>query len=290
MSKLSDVLQSQGKAEVNTTAEERVILLTCETPYDDPCETCNGLGSVMRFVITGGPDRTPSRAGDKWLETDDAGGKPGWYHGRIETEPCPECRANAQVVYLQNRSGLTEQEFEIRLSEFRTVGVLADKADAKQEVAKWAGAGVNLSGFATLHGSYGVGKTMLAKCLVSELIRNLAPARYVVASEMINEIRSNFGETSSSLLMVENAIKQWKGYKVLVLDEFDKLSVKTEWTREVIHRLIDHRYEARRELFTMLVMNTDPKELPEDFGYLQSRMYAGSIIQVKGIDVRPGAK
>lgn len=288
MSKLNDALKSGDKAD--QAVEERVIWLAAETHYDNACETCNGLRSVMRFVITGGPDRTPTRVGDKWLETDDAGGGPGWYHGRIETEPCPDCRANAQVVYLQNRSGLTDEEFKVRLSEFRITGVLADKAVSKQAVAKWAGAGINLAGFATLHGSYGVGKTMLAKCLVSELIRNLAPARYVITSEMINEIRSNFGETSNSLLMVENAIQHWKSIQILVMDEFDKLSMKTEWTQEVIHRLIDYRYEHRKELFTLLIMNTNPKDLPKDFGYLSSRMYAGTIVQVPGIDVRPGAK
>lgn len=285
MSKLSDVLKSQGKEDV-AEIENRVILLTCETPYDNPCQECNGIGTVMFYEVTGGPHQTPSKRGDKWLDLD---GKAGWYHGTLKVEPCPSCQERERIDYLKSISGLTPAEFEIRLSDFKTGGVMADKAEAKQTVAKWAGLGNNLSGFATLHGSYGVGKSMLGKCLVGELIRNAAPARYIVASEMINQIREKFGE-ENSMIAVEMAVKLWKSYRILVLDEFDKLSMKTEWTTEVVHRLINHRYEWRKELFTMLITNTDPKDLPEDFGYLQSRMYAGNIIHVKGIDVRPGAK
>jgi len=280
--KINEILETKVEAE----KDDRVVLLTCETPYTNPCPECNGIGNIMQFEISGGPYDTPSQRGDKWLDLD---GRSGWYHGKLMTEPCPSCATRERVDYLKTKSGLTAAEFEIRLSDFKTSGVMADKAEAKQTVAKWAGMGDSLAGFATLHGSYGVGKTMLAKCLVSELIRNSAAAHYVIASEMINQIRENFGE-SNSMVAVQMAVKLWKGYKVLVLDEFDKLSMKTEWTQEVIHRLINHRYEWRKDLFTMLVMNTDPKQLPEDFGYLQSRIYAGHIVHVKGIDVRPGTK
>ena len=287
MSKLSDVLKSKGKESVDDY-EERVIDLICETRYsDDDCELCNGLGSVIRFIVTGGPVRTPSKIGDKWLEID---GKEGWYHGRLETEPCPGCQERDRIDHLKEKSGLTPDEFDVRLTEFKTVGIFKDKKDAWETVAKWAGQGQNLNGFATLHGSYGVGKSMLGKCLVGELIRNSCAAHYVIASEMVNEIRSNFAEGSGSLFMVEEAIRRWKNYRVLIIDEFDKLSFKTEWTKELVHRLINARYEGRKEKFTMMITNTAPNDLPEDFGYIASRMHAGNIIHVQGIDVRPGAK
>ena len=287
MSKLSDLMNSKEKDTGQEERDDWIIPMECPTEHDVKCKDCNDLGTIMEFHITGGPFQTPSQRGDKWLEIND---QKGWWHGKLKVEPCPTCQQRNRTEYLKNRCGLTDDEFEIRLTDYKTSGVLADKADAKSAVAKYAGAGLDLAGFSTLHGSYGVGKTMLGKCLVTELVHNGAPARYALAADLISDIRSNFDENTNPILAVEVALRYWQNMKVLIIDEFDKLNMKTTWTYETIHRLIDARYNARKEKFTMLVMNTAPKDLPEEFGYLASRMLAGNIIHVKGIDVRPGAK
>lgn len=280
---IAKVIEKQNQ----NTFDEIVIPLQCEPVGTVICEQCNDLGTVMEFHVQGGPFPTPSQRGDKWLEID---GKSGWWHGKLIVEPCPSCQARQRIGFLQGRCGLTDDEFNTRLTEFKTTGVLKDKRQAYESIAMFAGKGNDLTGFATMHGSYGVGKSMLGKSLVAELVRNGAAARYVVASEMLNQIRSNFDEVSNPMLAVEFSLKKWKSAQILVIDEFDKLSMKTEWTQETIHRLINARYEGRKEKFTMLIMNTAPKELPEDYGYLTSRIFAGHIIHVPGIDVRPGAK
>ena len=268
--------------------EDRIILLECDTPYSSPCKTCNGIGNVMQFRITGGPHQTPLKRGDKWLDLD---GKAGWYHGKLETEPCPECQLAEQVNYLRRKSGLTEEDLEFRLTDFKTAGIYKEKSAAKETIAKLAGQGNSIAGFATMYGNYGVGKSMLAKCLVNELIYNGTSSRYIIASDLVSDIRKNFDEQANRMMMVEMAISKWQSIHVLVMDEFDKIKL-TDWAKESIHRLINYRYEHRSDLFTMLITNVAPKELDPELGYLQSRMFAGVMIHVPGIDARQvlGAK
>jgi chromosomal replication initiation ATPase DnaA len=73
---------------------------------------------------------------------------------------------------------------------------------------------------------------------------------------------------------------------VLCIEEVDRVNL-TGWARETLHRLLDARYNQRRELLTVLASNLAPEQLPADFGYLASRMRGGQVVEVAGLDMRP---
>lgn len=247
-----------------------------------PCETCNGLGSIMQFRVDDGPFNSPSKKGDKYLEIDRG---EGWYHGELIVEPCPDCRKYAKREFYRSRCGLESNELTIRLSDFKTSGEFREKLRAKESIGTYAGMGKSAAGFVTIHGDYGVGKSMLGKVLVNELIYNDAEAVYINASDLIADIKKNFDADSNRMIAVENAIYQWQSIKALVIDELDKVKT-TEYVTEALHRLLDKRYTNRHSILTVIISNTAPDLMPDNLGYLRSRMYAGVIIEVPGRDVR----
>lgn len=259
------------------------IPLVVNTPYMNKCKTCNGVGYTYHYELEDGPYPAPTRRGDKWF--DDIDGQSGWFHGSTIETPCPDCKRYAAMERLVKLSGLDEEDRQIRLTDFKTMGVNAAKKNAKDNFALFAGQGKNVQGFVTLYGDYGVGKSFLAKALVNELIANECHATYVMASDMLADIRKNFDEQSNRMIAVENAIYKWQAIPALIIDEFDKINV-TDWVKESLNRLMNVRYERRKSQLTVMVTNTDPKKLPPELGYLQSRMFAGITINVPGPDVR----
>lgn len=246
------------------------------------CDTCRGLGTIMQFRVDDGPFNAPSKKGDKFLDID---GEKGWYHGELLVEPCPDCRKYKKREYYRSRCGLDIDELEIRLSDFKAAGEFRDKLQAKEAIGKYAGMGKDAAGFVTIHGNYGVGKSMLGKILVNELIYNDAEAVYINAADLIADIKKNFDADSNRMIAVENAIYQWQSIKALVIDELDKVKT-TEYVTEALHRLLDKRYTNRHGILTVIISNTSPDMMPDNLGYLRSRMYAGVIIEVPGRDAR----
>ena len=259
------------------------IPLVVEASWEVKCPTCNDVGNTYYFDLEDGPYQTPSRVGDKWL--DDIDGLSGWFHGHLIETPCPDCNKYAAHERLIKLSGLHGDDTNIRLSMFATDKEKAAKKNAKDNIALFAGMGKDANGFVTIYGDYGVGKSFLAKALINELIMNDCHARYILASDMIADIRVNFDEQSNRNIAIENAIYKWQSIPALIIDEFDKVNT-TDWVKESMNRLLNVRYENRKHQLTVMVSNTDPKKLPPELGYLQSRMFAGITIYVPGPDVR----
>ena len=91
--------------------------------------------------------------------------------------------------------------------------------------------GVGLYIFSDTSGS---GKTFLACCIVNEIMKRYnTPARFISSADYL-ELERRFEPTD-----------KYRNTTLLVLDDIGAQADKTEFQREAIFRLIDHRYKDR---------------------------------------------
>ena len=106
-------------------------------------------------------------------------------------------------------------------------------------------------------GAFGAGKTHLAVAALRRAIqRTLVEGRFISAGALVSGVRSGERITWKP---VEDAI----GAELLVLDDFGQ-EAGTEFTRDIVARVIFGRYEAARP--TIITTNLGPKALTETFG------------------------
>jgi DNA replication protein DnaC len=211
---------------------------------------------------------------------DDADHRPGWYTGRIEATPCPICQSGHKAEYLWRISGLTDADKNTTIEDFRD---LRGKEKARQAAIDLLAMNQSPYGFLTLWGSFGVGKSMLLKCLVNGFRLIGLLAHYTTLADLLATVREKFGEGSGS---VEAAIDYYRAIPVLAMDEIDRVNM-TPWATETTYRLLDSRFNSRDELVTVIACNLSPLQLPAEFGYLASRMRGGQVVEVGGADLRP---
>ena len=225
------------------------------------CPNCGGKGQVFAYT----PSDTP------YLEKTFLHAKRHYEQTKAVWEPCWVCSKEKAINACLYESGLEDYQ---TFDKFATSGPLSGKAKAKQEAVKFA---ENPEGFITFWGSYGTGKSMLAKCIVYEAIQSGCPSYYTTAPEMVGRIRQRFSESAAD---VDAAIRWYCDKGLLVIDELDKLNL-TDWVQETIQRIIDKRYNEQSA--TVLVMNVEPGKMP---GYLASRINGGVVVNVPEPDMR----
>ena len=199
-------------------------------------------------------------------------GKTGeWYY-----HPCtPECeqknerrewelmRRDARIVALREKSGLSKRLKRHTFASFKPyVSQGAARAFEKVEeyLASWddnreEGRGLYLCG------GVGVGKTHLAVAVMSELIRRRrVPSLFVTVPEFLDNLRGAYNDPGRDLDEWMDAVKN---ADLLVLDDLGA-EKPTEWVRERIFVLVNHRY--REQLPTVFTSNTGPKDLADQLG------------------------
>jgi DNA replication protein DnaC len=136
-----------------------------------------------------------------------------------------------------------------------------------------------------VHGSVGTGKTYSICALAKLLFVNKMKVRVRNIVEYLNEMKKTFNSTDS-----EDSIKSMLSTeKTLILDDFGA-EKPTEWTQEIIYRLVNIRYE--RVLHTIFISNLSLSELSKLYGdRVASRiteMVGGKsgIIKITGKDRR----
>ena len=229
--------------------------------HHEVCPNCGDRGIVSAYV--------PHV--DAGLEIDFIQAKRNYKQSPPVWEDCWVCSKDRAVSKLLDASGLVEFP---TFDQFTTSGRLESKRQAKLKAEVFAS---KPSGFLTLWGSYGTGKSMLAKCIVTQAIQDGCPSYYVTAPEMVSTIRARFSESPAD---VDQAIRHYAEKGLLVIDELDKAN-QTSWVEETIQRIIDKRYNEQSA--TVLVMNVEPSKMP---GYLASRINGGVVVHVPEPDMR----
>jgi len=135
------------------------------------------------------------------------------------------------------------------------------------------------SGVLYLHGHVGCGKTHLACAIANRAIDRIAvrdeaaeyagkygearfltrkPVRFTTAAEMLAEIRRSFRNAAQTDILAE-----CKRARLLILDDLGA-EKPSDWTRECLFELFDHRNEEG--LPTVITSNLSPDSLREQLG------------------------
>lgn len=107
------------------------------------------------------------------------------------------------------------------------------------------------------YGSFGVGKTHLAAAIANSMIGKMS-VLYISAPDLLTEIRSNMNRQGNS-----DRMDLAKQAKLLILDDIGA-EKPSEWVRETLFVLINHRYEHK--LSTIFTTNCTLAELEERLG------------------------
>lgn len=262
-------------------------------PYLNLCQNCGGFKTMMVYVIEDGPFTQADGRKLKWLDLPPDADNPitptksGWYTGELRVASCPVCCQGQLNSFIVRNCGLSGQELNVSLADFCVDGaLLSGKAEALAVCNELLTQGRNVSGFITLVGAYGVGKSHLLKGLVNGFRQMGVLAKYTSMGDLLSSIRDQFGD-NNGVRAAESAVETYQQARILAIDEVDRVNL-TGWAKETLFRLLNRRFEDSCYLLTIMATNTKPDEFPSELGYLGSRMRGGLIVDVPGPDMRPG--
>ncbi len=129
----------------------------------------------------------------------------------------------------------------------------------------------NPQGWLFLFGGYGCGKTHLAAAIANEAIARDNETIFMVVPDLLDHLRSTFGPSSE--VSYDEQFETIKNIFLLVLDDLGTESV-TEWAREKVFQLINHRYNAG---FPTVI--TSNKDLDRLDGRVNSRILDVTLCQ-----------
>ena len=195
------------------------------------CRECNDAGFVRRDLPPGHED-----------------------FGRAIPCRCAQDEArDEQAARLQRYSNLGP------LAGIRFDGLSADRSAAFAEAARAAAAFAEApQGWLALWGATGSGKTSLAAAIANERIAAGLPALYMVVPDLLDHLRAAYGAGSG--LPYPALFEQVRSAPLLILDDLDAGN-PTEWAREKLFQLLNHRRQA--ELPTVITTTAPTAALPE---------------------------
>lgn len=238
------------------------------------CGNCGGAGHIYWWVREQGPSKSPFPVGTPSRFIDGA-----WYAGETMSSPCPVCMGDQLGEWIAASCGVEPRFLNVYLKDYQPMN---GKTKAK-EVAEALVRPDYPVGLFTFYGKYGRGKTFLLYAIANELREKRIRVRYMKLSAMLEEARDKFTEGGH---IVSQAIRHFQRYPVLLLDEIDKVNL-TGWALETTLAILDYRYANQGDMLTIMAMNSRPDQLPEELGWLGSRISEGIPILIDGEDVRP---
>lgn len=235
------------------------------------CSNCGSMGKFIFLFCPGEFDDENKRAA--WMIPGE-GMQYRNVSGQVKTYPCPVCTVKPTIEQLRAGCGVSELDWRFTFDFFngRTAG--------KEKAISYAHATIATmpcpTGWITLWGDYGVGKSALIKMTTRAAALSGLACKYVLALDILENIKSHFGKDGTL-----QAINHWKSYRFLAIDEINRLSTN-DWSQATLMSILNSRYDNRLRCSTMIALNVNPAKLAEPWCYLASRMTDGEIINVTG--------
>lgn len=176
--------------------------------------------------------------------------------------PCPKCY-NKHMTARQRMTGQLEGVLSFKT--FDTFLPLEGSREAYTAVREWVS---HPTGWCTLWGSYGPGKTHLAAAVANHLGKD--QALYFNFPDFTSMLRN---DTAGAYRLIQRI----KRVPVLILDELDSANLKN-WTSEQVQMLISYRVRNEDDYGLMLCSNTSPDDWGEELAYVGSRMRSEGFI------------
>lgn len=208
--------------------------------------------------------------------------------------PCA-CQAGALSERLQAISGLSARERQIHLVDILKRGEGTNSAIRAATIVLG-----RRSGFLTLWGGSGNGKTHILQAVVNEALSQSMKAIYVTFIDLADWIRDAYNEPPDKTTAHQRLLAICSAH-VLCIDEIDKVK-ESEWTKQFRSDLFDKRYRAALDgvALTLFAMNKNPEIVFDDMDWLLSRLMDGrfaidykdnrpvpAIIENRDSDIRP---
>ena len=199
---------------------------------------------------------------------------------------CPACWEGYLPEYLRKLSGLSSRMLLWLLDAMMTdEGRRPAWVVAKRFVR-------HPRGWMTVWGEFGVGKTFVLASIVNELRRQEKAAMYVVAPDLLDELRQAYDPDAPTSF--DTLFAKVRDVPVLALDELGQVKM-TAWGLEKLFQLLDYRYRESARLGTVIALTFEPKaeaapaDWPPQADAILSRMreWPDQIVEMSGGDVRP---
>lgn len=141
-------------------------------------------------------------------------------------------------------------------------------------------------GFAYLHGSPGIGKTVCARAFTVEAIQAGMRSLYTRQSELINHLRASY-DTERGQVEYQSRLQFYKDMDWLVIDELGRDRMN-DFARESLAEIIDSRYTSAlsRDKITVLVSNFAPEDIFQSYIVDRIRDKKNIVLSLQGKSLR----
>jgi DNA replication protein DnaC len=206
---------------------------------DPDCPKCGGLGYLRIDVPAGHPD-----------------------FGRLEICDCREPEVSSRLQKRLYDISHLEELSELTFDRFKAEGrVGTSEQEQKSLEAAYRRArhfAAERQGWLLLQGGYGVGKTHLAAAIANFAAQSGVPTLFLTVPDLLDELRSGYSDGVGGF---ERRFEQVRGAPLIVLDDFGTQNA-TEWSREKLFQILNHRYINRLPVVVttnMAVEEIDPR-------------------------------